>query len=585
MAQGIAITGSGIICSIGTDSQAVLHALKKQERGIGTLTYVESVHKELPVGEVKLTNDEMKASLGLHADIDYSRTSLIGAIALRQALNESGLSAEKLNSKKVVFISGTTVGGMDVTERHYKNMLSDADEASYVIHHDCGNNTREIAEICGLNCETTTISTACSSALNAIILATRMLLSKEADIIIAGGTEALSRFHLNGFNSLLILDNEPCRPFDASRRGLNLGEGAAYIVIERSDDAKKRNAHILGYIGGWGNRCDAHHQTATSENGEGACLAMSDAIQMSGISLQEINYINAHGTGTPDNDRSESAALRRVFGKDLPPVSSTKSFTGHTTSASGSIETVICLLAMHHSFIPANLGWKASSEDCIKPSSYQENVTLHHVLCNSFGFGGNDSSLLISDKEILLEEILPTETHIVSEFEVTDDETLKEVRQYVSPMESRRMSKMVKASILSSMRVLEDAHITTPDAIVIGTQYGMLEQGEKILDYLSTEGEENLSPTLFMQSTHNTIAGTLAIRLKCHGYNVTYSQGSDSLRWAINEAERLISEGKANNVLVGVHDQCPEGFRQRFKVAGLEEPTALYSKSLIITKK
>ena len=153
-------------------------------------------------------------------------------------------------------------------------------------------------------------------------------------------------------------------------------------------------------MSGFGNACDAFHQTASSENGEGAFLAMQKALKMAGLRPEDIDYVNAHGTGTPNNDASESAALRRVFGEQMPPVSSTKAFTGHTTSASGSIEAVFCLLALQEGFIPANLNWATPDPACITPYRGGEAPTGHlplkHILCNAFGFGGNDSSLLFS---------------------------------------------------------------------------------------------------------------------------------------------------------------------------------------------
>ena len=170
----------------------------------------------------------------------------------------------------------------------------------------------------------------------------------------------------------------------------------AYIVMEREDIAQQRNATIHAYLAGYGNACDAFHQTASSDNGEGAYLAMREAIEMAGITVSTIDYVNAHGTGTPNNDLSESVALHRIFGNDMPPVSSTKSHTGHTTSASGSIEAVICLLAMRHRFIPSNLGWQHAMEGGILPSMGVSNIALRYVLCNAFGFGGNDSSLIFT---------------------------------------------------------------------------------------------------------------------------------------------------------------------------------------------
>ena len=583
MAKSICITGSGIICAIGTDKESVLNSLQKKQSGIGTIQYLQSDHKELPVAEVKMSNEELKSSLKIEESKDISRTTLLGAYALKQAIRNSGITDEYMNDKRVTFISGTTVGGMDVTERYYHHMLNgDSDALNYVLQHDCGSNTEEIARYSGIDCDATTISTACSSALNAIILGVRMLLSGETDIVIAGGTEALSKFHLNGFNSLMILDKEQCRPFDATRQGLNLGEGAAYIILECTDKAKFRGASIEGYIGGYGNHCDAYHQTATSPNGEGAYLAMNAALKMGKISTTCIDYINAHGTGTPNNDQSESVALQRLFGEEIPPVSSTKSYTGHTTSASGSIETVISLISMQNDFIPTNIPWNEKCKDCIAPYIGNEKQKLHFVLCNSFGFGGNDSSVLLSDEEIILNDIELTDCCIVSESEITSILELKELKQYVSPMELRRMGNISKAAFLSSFRAMEKAGIEKPDAIIIATQFGMLDNGEKILTSLEKFGEENISPTQFMQSTHNTLAGSLAIKFKCHGYNITYSHGESSLEWAIRDANKLISEGCARTVLVGIHDESPEIFRSFHERLGVSIPTEIYSKSLIV---
>lgn len=565
MANSIAITGSGIICAIGNNKQQVRESLVNGKTGIGELHYLPSCHRELPVGEVKMSDAELRQALGVKTDEAFSRTALLGAYALRQTLDDARLTPEQLKRKRVTLISGTTVGGTEATEQY-----------------SCGNNTQAIARLVGIDCELATISTACSSALNAIILGARMLLRNETDLVLAGGTEALSVFHLNGFNSLLILDHDVCRPFDATRQGLNLGEGAAYLVLERTDEARLRESNITAYISGWGNRCDAFHQTATSENGEGAFLAMTDALQMARLKPEDIDYINAHGTGTPDNDRSESTALRRVFASNLPPVSSTKSLTGHTTSASGCIETVICLIAMQGRFIPANHGWKNSTLECITPATFTADTDLHNVLCNSFGFGGNDSSLVISDKESLFTETDTVDFRIVSEDEISQAEELQELRSYISPMQSRRMCKIMKAAFLTSMRAVEKAGITSPDAIIVATQYGMLENGEKILASIHEQGEEGVSPTLFMQSTHNTLAGALAIHFGCHGYNITYSQGKESLTWAIRDAQRLIHEGKARNVLVGLHNEVPPTFQAEFKKQGLTEPYEIYSKSIIV---
>ena len=256
MNSAVSITGYGIICAIGNDASSVLDSLRAGRTGIGQMKYLGSKHSGLPVGEVKLSDDGMKSLLGLQVAEPVSRTSLMGAIAVRQALAHAGI--KDVRGRRVVLISGTTVGGMDLTEKYYVQMRAGDPHPDVPHGNDCGRSTREIARFAGLDgVETCTISTACSSALNSIILGAEMLDRGEADIVIAGGSEALSRFHLNGFNSLMILDGRQCRPFDETRTGLNLGEGAAFVVLERNA------GNSIAYVSGYGNRCDAFHQTAS----------------------------------------------------------------------------------------------------------------------------------------------------------------------------------------------------------------------------------------------------------------------------------------------------------------------------------
>lgn len=587
--MNIAITGLGIICAIGNNSQQVLDSLVNRKTGVGMMKYLQSCHTELPVGEVKLSDDELKTLLGLPVESLYSRTTLLGAVAVKQAMADAGLSADMLAGKKVVLISGTTVGGMDVTERILADMrevlqtpnANRSTPIDYVKRHDCGSTTNEIAQICGLDCEVCTISTACSSAINSIIVGCEMLRSGEADLVIAGGSEALSKFHLNGFNTLHILDTEVCRPFDATRVGLNLGEGAAFVVLQ------KDKADGKAYIGGYGNKCDAFHQTASSDDGEGAYLAMCEALESSGIDKSQIDYINAHGTGTPNNDPSESVALKRIFGDDMPLVSSTKGFTGHTTSASGSIETVICVLTMQNNFVPVSYGFNHPDEVCIHPFEGDDKQhRMDYVICNSFGFGGNDSSLLLmrEAKDCSMASAKIPELEIAADITIGSMEQLADYKEYISPKEGRRMGKLMKAATLTSLMALREAGIECPDAIITATANGMLETSEKFLVDMVDNGEETLSPTLFMQSTHNTIGSAIAIRTQCHGYNITYTQGKDSMKWALRDAERLIRMGKAKTVLVGCHDESSPLFQSFYDYLNISIPQ-IYSRSVLLKAK
>lgn len=596
MNNNIVITGEGIVCAIGQDKPSVLDSLQHKHSGIGTMQFLRSCHKELPVGEVPLSNDDMRSQLGVK-DTMINRTTLMGMLAVRQALEDAAIQCDTVKEKplRLVLISGTTVAGMDITEDLF-DQFSHSDTALQCLrYHSAGASTRLIAEYFDIFAEHTTISTACSSAANALMLGARMLTAGEADVVVAGGAEALSLFHLNGFRSLMILDHEPCRPFDATRAGLNLGEGAAFLVMETEEGARRRGVTPHAYLTGYGNACDAFHQTASSDNGEGAYLAMTEALQMAGLKPSDIQYVNAHGTGTPNNDLSESMALKRVFGENMPLVSSTKSYTGHTTSASGSIESVICLLALQHQFVPANLGWSQAIDGGIVPTMGEDHCHLQHVVCNSFGFGGNDTSLVfslsrndncdatLSKRELEIGNDTPCVIKELARVEITSEDQLAEIRDYVKPMEARRMGKIMKSSLLSSLKALRQAGIEQPDAIITGTALGCLENSELLLRQMVEEGETMLKPTYFMQSTHNTISSNIAIRLGCHGYNITYTQDQASFDWAMRDAELLLKSGKCKTVLVGCHDESTPLYRQLMQRLGYDDIPSVNSKAIVLS--
>lgn len=393
MAKRVVITGMGIVSAIGVGKEAHLRALMKGESGVGKIRYLQTKHADIPVGEVKMSDDEMKLLLGIASESVITRTPLMGKIALKEAMQDSGIT----DASRVAFINGTTVGGMEKSEKYYMDFF-EGKNTDYIAAHDCGAGTEMIAETFGKFDLITTLSTACSSAVNSIILGGDLIRSGRVDAAIVGGAESLSKFHLNGFNTLMILDRKVCNPFDAQRNGLNLGEGAAYIVLESEESAKTRNANILCELKGYGNACDAFHQTASSPTGEGAYLAMKKALEDAGLNPEQIDYVNAHGTGTGNNDLCESVSIQRLFGEKIPHFSSTKSFTGHATSAAGGIEAVISILALLNDFVPGCCQFQSPIEETglVPVKGCLKNVNLQNVMNNSFGFGGNDSSCIFS---------------------------------------------------------------------------------------------------------------------------------------------------------------------------------------------
>ena len=397
MSEPVFVAGTGIISAIGNNVAECLNALENERAGMGDMNYLNSAHRQrLPVAEVKLSNDELAKIAGLPKI--KSRTALLSLIAAKEALDNAGI--ENIANLRCGFVSANSVGGMDKTENFFTDFLSDNSKGKLrdVINHECGSITELVADALGIKDYITTISTACSSSANAIFLGARLIRNNIVDVVVAGGTDSLTKFTLNGFNTLMIVDEQYCQPFDENRRGLNLGEGAGYVVLvsEKVAAALKNKPEII--LSGYCNANDAYHQTASSPDGVGSYLAMSGALKKSGLQPSDIDYINLHGTGTQNNDIAEGTAIKRLFDGQYPKMSSTKTFTGHTLGASGGIEAVFSVLALRHGVIFPNLRLQTPIVDLpfVPETKFIKNADVKHVLSNSFGFGGNCSSLIFS---------------------------------------------------------------------------------------------------------------------------------------------------------------------------------------------
>ncbi len=400
MQQKVYITGMGIISALGHNVIENLNAFEQQKSGIAAIKLIETIHKnKLPAGEIKLNNESLQQLLERKAEMPNSRTALLSLIAAQEAYNQA-----KVNTNPVDFrtglISASSVGGMDRTEYFFRNFSHDPQKGKLVdvIHHDCGDNTTQIARFLGIHDFVSTVSTACSSSANSIMAAARMIQHNQLDCVIAGGSDALTAFTLNGFNSLKIVDKQAFKHFDKNRDVLNLGEAAAFLVLESEAALEKNNKKPLAQISSWANANDAFHQTASSPQGTGASLAMKNALQKAALSPKNIDYINAHGTGTGNNDLSEGKAIKTVFKNEIPPFSSTKPFTGHTLGAAGAVEAVFSVLSIQHGFLFPNLNFNnVDPELDVSPNiNLLKAQTVNHVLSNSFGFGGNNTSLIFS---------------------------------------------------------------------------------------------------------------------------------------------------------------------------------------------
>ncbi len=397
MSKGVAITGMGIISAIGNNVSENYDALINGKKGITRVDNIETIQRdEIMVGEVKFTNEELMAQLNLSPENNYSRTAMLGVIAAKEAFENAGIT--DIKKYKTGIVSGTSVGGMDMTEKYYYEYLTEKEHQKYIESHHAGDSTQKIAEQLGIEESlVTTISTACSSAANAIMLGARLIKTGKLDRVLVGGADCLSKFTINGFKTLMILSDTYNTPFDENRKGLNLGEAAAFLVLESDKVVKAENKKVLAYVKGYGNANDAFHQTASSDNGDGATLAMEKALKVANLKPSEIDYINAHGTATGNNDLSEGRAILRVFGEEMPEFSSTKAYTGHTLAAAGAIEAVYSVLALQQNVIFPNLNFETPMKEfSMIPQTELKQKELKTVLSNSLGFGGNCSTVIFS---------------------------------------------------------------------------------------------------------------------------------------------------------------------------------------------
>jgi 3-oxoacyl-(acyl-carrier-protein) synthase len=390
----IVVTGMGIISAIGNSVNENRESLINSFCGISTLENFPSRFSGLlPCGEIKISTEELKQTLGVNKP-GVTRTDLLCLHAFRQAIEDAGLTTKEIESPDTAFINGNTVGGMCLTDELYHDANKHEQGSEYLGSYDCSAVTLSIQAQYKMQGQAGTINTACSSSANAIMYGARLIEHGLAKRAIVGGVDSLAKFTLNGFNALHILSHALCKPFDMDRQGLNLGEGAAFLILEKEEEAAGKNIHAR--LSGYSNANDAYHPSSLSPEGEGPYLAMKIALESAGLLPQEIDFINTHGTGTENNDEVESKAMIRIF-EIVPTFGSTKSNVGHTLGAAGAIEAVYSILNLKHQEIYPSLNFnEPQATTGLVPAREYKHAHLKHIMSNSFGFGGNCSSLIFS---------------------------------------------------------------------------------------------------------------------------------------------------------------------------------------------
>ena len=597
------ITGAGIVCAAGRGVAPVWESIRSNRSGLGPLTLFSSPrYANHLVGQVR---DNVDALAG---NVRGSRSDKLSWIAAREALAAAGLDSAPANTDplRVGVMLGATVGGMLGTEKFLAALLRENKHRFGPLRfHECASAADLCAGKIGALGPVATLSTACSAGAMAILAAAELIEQGEADLMLAGAGDSLSQFTLNGFGSLLLLDPNGCRPFDARRAGISLGEGAAMLVIEARETALARGARILARLTGWGASCDAFHATAPRPDGSGALAAMESALQRARLRPGEIDFVSAHGTATPDNDAMETRALKQLFGGCPPPVASVKRFFGHTLAASGAIKAVLAVQSLLEQAVPGTPGFEVADPALgLDPVRVFRAQPLSRILSNSFGFGGNNVALVIerADSDQSAPAPLapqPERTRskgfaivgvgavsaaggspgeiaaafrnggpAVSPFPVSVSSPAAQARvyacgdfgadQFIGPGRRRKLSRLQQMALVAARKSF--ASVPAPVApekicVAIGTGLGSVNDTAAVVENMILKDERAPRPALFTSSVHNSLASQIAIELNCSGLNSTPIQREISFETALWQAATELASGRADFALAGAADE------------------------------
>ncbi len=551
--QPVYIAGAGIVSPLGSGLVATEKALRDNRSAIGPLDVFPLLQgSPLPVGQVP---DRDSALLP-------PRTHQLAREAARMVMADCPEPPDAL-------ILGCTTGGILTTEHLLRE--HETDKAAYR-YHGLFSVAEDIAEQCSCTGPAVTVSTACSSSAVAIALALNLLRKGRVRRVLAGGVDSLSRLTYFGFHALQLVDRDGCRPWDISRRGLAVAEGAGLLMLTTT-----RPDQPLAVLLGAGLSCDAHHPTAPHPQGKGALAAMQAALADAGLEPSAVDYINLHGTGTPDNDLAEARAIAALF-PSPPALSSIKGATGHSLAASGALEGVVAALAVSRGFIPANTGCRQPDPAlALIPQAVPSNQPVAAVLSNSFGFGGNNGCLVIGRPDIappsstrekgdllaihgsacLTGAGLTSSTlaRLRNGDSVAGMIAPEQIAQHLPPRLIRRVKRLARLALLLANSAHADSGATTnPSAVFMGTGWGALSETYDFLNRLSETAEQFPSPTDFIGSVHNGPASQVALHLNATGANVTASGGDYSFEQAVLAALSLLEPTGQSALLLGADE-------------------------------
>jgi 3-oxoacyl-[acyl-carrier-protein] synthase II len=509
----------------------------------------------------------------------WSRTSALALEAADEAVRGARLA---LRGRRVGLVVGGTTGGMFETERLLSRFHAEPGQREPVVEmrsHPLTSTGDLLEERLGPFARVRVLSSACSSGANALVVAASWLLSGEVDAVVAGGADGLCQLTLTGFNALGAIDSEPCRPFDRRRRGTTLGEGAGFLVLERDTHARARGAEPIAELAGWAMGSEAHHITNPAPDGAVVGRLIGRALARAGLRPADVDYVNAHGTGTPANDAMEAAALAGGLGEDVlrVPVSSSKGQIGHTLGAAGAIEAAFTALVVARRTLVPTAGLE-EPDPALRllhvPGAGRAVPRVRAALSNAFGFGGMSTVLAFTEPELTAVQATASRTAVVTgaavwgstgAVGVAECAGLPEAPQAAgAPADAdglldigraRRLDRMARLGTVVIERALRDAGAGSDDAgIVFGNAFGNVDACAAFLDRVFEKGPRSASPAEFPNLVPSSPVGHMSIYAGAHGPAFATADLSASGASAFAQAVQFVRAGEAARIVAGASE-------------------------------
>lgn len=572
----IVVTGVGAVTALGGTARATFDRIARGERGLRELSLFDP-------GEVRSKVVAEVVDLAMPSDPSVSRTSELALLAAREAIADAKLD---VRTRRVGLVLGGTTAGMFETESILATLLSTearrggpADprrEAalSRMLSHPLSAPTDRLVKELGPFARARSLSSACSSGANALAVAATWLELGVVDAVLCGAADSLCRVIVSGFSALGALDPNGARPFDARRRGLTLGEGAGMLVLERSADAARES--VVCTLLGWGARSEAHHITNPEATGAAPLAAMRAALERAGLEPKDIDYVNAHGTGTPLNDPMEARALARLFGDDVGrvPVSSQKGMIGHTLAAAGAIEAVITALAIERGIVPPTAGLEEVDPECghLRHVTRAERRPIGAAISSSFGFGGMDAAVVFGDRERVAPAsrkrrgIVVTGMSVVTPGGIVEGTSVADVPASLAPgaavvipdgaldaEKARRLDRTSRIGAIACGRAL--GTVAPGVGVVLGVAFGAVDATAEFMRRLRDKGPRMVRPAEFPSLVPSSPAGYVSIYLGLDGPALVVADLAVSGECAVLQACELIAAGDVDRMCAGAVEE------------------------------